>query len=49
MDILIPKLEYWPFNLDMIYIHELQLREGKRAHEIFDKKMENSLKVLLLP
>ena len=49
MDILIPKLENWPFNLDMIYTHELQLRDGKRAYEIFDKKLENSLKVLLLP
>jgi threonine dehydrogenase-like Zn-dependent dehydrogenase len=49
MDILLPKLEDWPFDLDMIISHELPLSEGPRAYEIFDRKEENSMKILLNP
>ena len=47
MDILIPKLEDWPFDLDMIFTHEMPLSKGKKAYELFDKKEEGCLKVLL--
>ena len=49
MDILMPKLEDWRWDLDMIFSHELPLREGPRAYEIFDKKEENALKIILKP
>ena len=49
MDILLPKLEQWPFDLDMIISHELPLSEGPRAYEMFDRKEENSMKILLKP
>ena len=49
MDILLPKLEDWPFDLDMIISHELPLSEGPRAYEIFDRKEESSMKILLNP
>ncbi len=49
MDILLPKLEDWPFDLDMIFSHELPLSEGPRAYEMFDRKEENSMKILLKP
>jgi threonine dehydrogenase-like Zn-dependent dehydrogenase len=49
MDILMPKLEDWPYDLDMIISHELPLSEGPRAYEMFDRKEENSMKILLNP
>jgi len=49
MDILIPKLEDWRWDLDMIFSHELPLKEGPRAYQIFDKKEENALKIILKP
>ena len=49
MDILLPKLEDWKWDLDMIFSHELALEEGPRAYEIFDRKEENALKILLKP
>ena len=49
MDILLPKLEDWKWDLDMIFSHELALEEGPRAYEIFDKKEEKALKILLKP
>jgi threonine dehydrogenase-like Zn-dependent dehydrogenase len=49
MDILLPKLEDWPYDLDMIISHELPLSEGPRAYEMFDRKEENSMKILLEP
>jgi len=49
MDILIPKLEDWRWDLDMIFSHELPLKEGPRAYEIFDKKEDNALKIILKP
>jgi len=49
MDILLPKLEDWPFDLDMIISHELPLSKGPRAYEMFDRKEENSMKILLNP
>ena len=49
MDIVLPKLEDWKWDLDMIFSHELPLSEGPRAYEIFDRKEENALKILLKP
>ena len=49
MDILMLKLGDWPFDLDMIFSHEMTLSEGALAYEIFDQKKENSLKILLMP
>jgi threonine dehydrogenase-like Zn-dependent dehydrogenase len=49
MDILMQKLENWPFDLDMIISHQLPLSEGPRAYEIFDRKEESSMKILLEP
>lgn len=49
MDILLPKLEDWKWDLDMIFSHELALEEGPRAYQIFDRKEENALKILLKP
>lgn len=49
MDILLPKLEDWKWDLDLIFSHELPLRQGPRAYEIFDRKEENALKILLKP
>ena len=49
MDILMLKLGDWPFDLDMIFSHEMPLSEGALAYEIFDQKKENSLKILLMP
>lgn len=49
MDILMPKLEDWKWDLDMLFSHELNLKEGARAYEVFDKKEENALKILLKP
>jgi threonine dehydrogenase-like Zn-dependent dehydrogenase len=49
MDILMQKLENWPFDLDMIISHQLSLSEGPRAYEMFDRKEENSMKILLEP
>jgi threonine dehydrogenase-like Zn-dependent dehydrogenase len=49
MDILLPKLEDWPFDMDMIISHELPLSAGARAYEIYDRKEENSMKILLNP
>jgi threonine dehydrogenase-like Zn-dependent dehydrogenase len=49
MDILLPKLEDWPFDLDSIISHELPLSDGPRAYEMFDRKEENSMKILLNP
>ena len=49
MDILMVKLEDWPFDLDMIFSHELPLAEGEHAYKIFDQKLEDSLKILLKP
>ena len=49
MDIILPKLEDWKWDLDMIISHELPLSDGPRAYEIFDKKQEKALKILLKP
>jgi threonine dehydrogenase-like Zn-dependent dehydrogenase len=49
MDIILPKLEDWKWDLDMIFSHELPLSEGPRAYEIFDRKEEKALKILLKP
>jgi threonine dehydrogenase-like Zn-dependent dehydrogenase len=49
MDILLPKLDRWPFDLDMVISHELPLSEGTRAYEMFDRKEENCMKILLKP
>jgi threonine dehydrogenase-like Zn-dependent dehydrogenase len=47
MDILIPKLQSWNFDIDMIFSHEFDLKDGARAYEVFDKKEDNALKILL--
>jgi threonine dehydrogenase-like Zn-dependent dehydrogenase len=49
MDILLPKMEDWPYDLDLVISHELPLSEGPRAYEMFDRKEENSMKILLEP
>jgi threonine dehydrogenase-like Zn-dependent dehydrogenase len=49
MDILMPKLLDWRWDLDKIISHELPLKEGPRAYEIFDRKEDNALKILLKP
>ena len=49
MDILMMKLEDWPFDLNMVFSHEMPLSEGEKAYRIFDRKEENSLKILLRP
>jgi threonine dehydrogenase-like Zn-dependent dehydrogenase len=49
MDILMVKLEDWPFDLDMIFSHELPMADGEHAYKIFDQKLEDSLKILLRP
>jgi threonine dehydrogenase-like Zn-dependent dehydrogenase len=49
MDILMPKLETWQWDLNMLFSHELPLSKGARAYEIFDRKEENALKILLKP
>lgn len=49
MDILMPKLTDWNWDLGQIFSHELPLSEGPRAYEMFEKKKENALKILLKP
>jgi threonine dehydrogenase-like Zn-dependent dehydrogenase len=49
LDILLPKLEDWKWDLDRVISHELPLSEGPRAYRIFDRKEENALKILLKP
>ena len=49
MDIVIPKLMDWRWDLDMIFSHTMPLSDGPRAYEIFDRKEENALKILLKP
>ncbi len=49
MDILMIKLEAWPFDLELIFSHELPLSDGEHAYKIFDEKLENSMKILLKP
>ena len=49
MDILMPKLESWPFDLDLILSHEFKLAEGALAYDLFDKKADHALKILLNP
>ncbi len=49
MDILLPKLLDWKWDLNKLFSHELELKEGPRAYEIFDRKEENALKILLKP
>ena len=49
MDIVMPKLMDWKWDLDILFSHEMELKDGPRAYEIFDKKEENALKILLKP
>ena len=49
LDILMPKLESWNWDLNMIISHEFALAEGAKAYDIFDKKEDNALKILLKP
>ncbi len=49
MDIVLPKLEDWKWDLDMLFSHELPLSKGPRAYEIFDRKEDKALKIVLKP
>ena len=49
LDILMPKLESWNWDLNMIISHEFALAEGAKAYDIFDKKEDKALKILLNP
>jgi len=49
MDKVLPKLHGWSKMLDMIITHKMSLADGERAYQIFDQKLEDCIKILLMP
>jgi len=49
MEILMPKIEKWTNELNRVITHELPLNKGVDAYHIFDQKLDNCIKIILLP
>jgi len=49
MDRVMPKLDGWSRKLDLIITHRMSLAEGKNAYRIFDQKLDDCIKILLIP
>lgn len=49
MEKLIPIVQQQKYDLEMIISHRMNLEQGSRAYEMFDKKEDNCTKVLLSP
>jgi len=49
MDIVIPKIKGWSRELDLVITHRMGLDQGEEAYRMFDRKLDNCLKILLTP
>ena len=49
MDIVLPKLEEGRLNPESIITHFMELETGPNAYDIFDRKEDNAIKILLKP
>ncbi len=49
IDKVMPKLDGWSGKLDLIITHRMPLSAGKNAYRIFDRRLENCIKILMIP